>query len=210
MRVPEHRVNRARRRALPSVGMSTFWLDHEYDRERAGDGTSRYAARVRSGLAEFADTFGDIAPVTFAGVAWRLAGPPALDPGFVRWHPRVLDAACDRNQWDGTLTARITIVSRWPAELTWSRQWGRDRGWRDWPQTFGQYLRPSEQDVARAPHLRAALLVEAPVPIAALPAAPDGPADDVAGAALRAVTVLVRELNELVDPIVQQLEAGVP
>ena len=34
---------------------------------------------------------------------------------------------------------------------------------RDWPQLFGQYVGPSEQDLTRSPHLRASLLVEAPV-----------------------------------------------
>jgi hypothetical protein len=38
------------------------------------------------------------------------------------------------------------------------------------------------------------------------PPPPDGPGDDGEGAAVRAVGVLVRELNELLDPIVDQLE----
>jgi hypothetical protein len=39
-----------------------------------------------------------------------------------------------------------------------------------------------------------------------LPAAPDGPDEDVEGTARRAVIVLVRELNDLISPIIRQLE----
>jgi hypothetical protein len=157
---------------------------------------------------EFTDAWGDIAPVTFATAAWRLA--TTLQPGYVRWHQRIVSATCLRSPWDGSLTCEITLVSPWPAELTWSRQWGRDRGWRDWPQLFGQYVAPSEQDLTRSPHLRASLLVQAPVRLDDLPPAPDGPDGTIEQTARRAVTVLVRELNELLNPIVDQLETDMP
>ncbi|MEV4756878.1 hypothetical protein AB0J86_17435 [Micromonospora sp. NPDC049559] len=185
----------------------SFWLDHGYDRTHAVAGTGRYARRVHDGAAEFTDAYGDIAPVTFACVAWRLATPPALSPGFVRWHPRIISATCRRNRWDGTLTAEVTLVAGWPEELRAARHWWRDRGWRDWPQRFGQWLDPTEEDLSRRPHLRASLLVEAPVPVERLPAAPDGPHDRLAEAARRAVTVLARELDELLTPVIEQLES---
>jgi hypothetical protein len=186
-----------------------FWIDQNFDRDHASDGRSRYGAEVRRRMHEFADAWGDIAPVTFAAVAWRLA--TTLQPGYVRWHRRIVSATCARSSWDGSLTCDVTLVSPWPAELTWSRQWGRDRGWRDWPQLFGQYVAPSEQDLTRSPHLRASLLVQAPVRLDDLPPAPDGPdGNDVEQTARRAVTVLVRELNELLDPIVDQLETDIP
>jgi hypothetical protein len=186
-----------------------FWIDENFDREHASGGRSRYGEEVRRRIDEFADAWGDIAPVTFAVVAWRLA--TTLQPGYVRWHPRVASATCLRSSWDGSLTCDVTLVSPWPAQLTWSRQWGRDRGWRDWPQLFGQYVAPSEQDLTRSPHLRASLLVQAPVQLDDLPPAPEGPdGDDVEEMAHRAVTVLVRELNELLNPIVDQLETDIP
>lgn len=185
-----------------------FWIDENFDREHAIGGRSRYGDEVRRRVDEFADAWGDIAPVTFAVVAWRLA--TTLQPGYVRHHPRVVSATCSRSPWDGGLTCDVTLVSPWPAELTWSRQWGRDRGWRDWPQLFGQYVAPSEQDLTRSPHLRASLLVQAPVRLDDLPPAPDGPGDDVEQLARIAVTVLVRELNELLSPIVDQLETDIP
>jgi hypothetical protein len=188
-----------------------FWVDEQFDREHARRGGSRYDETLRSRVGEFDDAWGDIAPVTFAATAWLLA--TTLSPGYVRWHRRVVSAVCSRSPWDGSLIASVTLVSAWPAELTWTRQWGRDRGWRDWPQVFGQYVHPSPQDHTRGPYLRSMLLAEAPVPIDGLPAAPEGPDDpnrELVSSARRAVTVLVRELNEILTPMIQQLEAGVP
>ncbi len=180
-----------------------FWIDHGYDRERATAGTSRYAEHVAGNLDAFADTYGDISPVGFACTAWRLATD--LEPGYVRMHRRVLDATCVRNEYDGGLGARVTLVAPWPAQLTANRAWTHDQGWRSWPVVMGQYVQPPARDVSRAPHARATLLVEAPLPLDSLPAAPDDPAE-VVDNAVRAVNVLVRELNTLLAPMVRQLE----
>lgn len=173
----------------------TFRVDDDFD---------RYAAAVHDRIDDFAAAWGDIAPVAFAVVAWRIATD--LTPGYVRGHPRIVSAACTRSPWDGCLTCDITLVAPWPAQLTANRQWVRDRGWRDWPQLFGQYAGPSEQDLTRAPHLRASLRVQAPIPLDDLPPAPDGPAPGVEETARHAVRVIVRELNELLDPLLDQLE----
>jgi hypothetical protein len=173
-----------------------YWI------ERASP--SGFAEHVRRNVAAFDGAWGDIAPVTFACAAWRLAATPT--PPYVRWHPRILSTACDRNPWDGTLTAHALVVSPLPAQLTVSRQWWRDRGWRDWPQTFGQYLEPTDRDLTRSPFLRTTLLVDAPIPLDALPPAPAAPAQDLPDIAHLAVTVLVKELNELLGPIIRQLE----
>jgi hypothetical protein len=190
-----------------------FRIDHDYDREHASGGVSRFGEAVLANRWLFRDAWGDIAPVTFACVAWRLATPGMLDPAYVRWHRRVLSATCDRNPWDGGLTARVQLVSPMPAELTWSREWWRDRGWQDWPQTFGQYVVPTERDIAARPYLRTSLTVEAPLPLGGLPQAPASPDvrdEVVVQAAQHAVTVLVRELNALLTPVVRQLDEGVP
>lgn len=180
--------------------MKTFWLDRDHD---------RYRAQIHAGRGAFAGALGDIAPVAFACTAWALATPPALDPGYVRWHRRVLSAACVRNPFDGGLTARVELVSPRPAELTTSRAWWRDRGWRGWPELFGQFVQPSDRDVSRHPHLRATLLVEAPLPLDGLPEAPDVTTgvEDLAASAERAVTVLVRHLTDLVGPLLQHLDS---
>lgn len=185
-----------------------FWLDEHFDRERAAGGSSRFEAEVLRRIDEFADAWGDISPVAFAATAWRLA--TELSPGYVRWHRRIVSATCVRSPWDGSMVCAATVISQWPAELTWTRQWQRDRGWRDWPQLFGQYTTPTAQDLTRSPHLRAMLQVEAPLPLDDLPPAPEGPDSSVAPAARRAVAVLVREFNELLAPVIGQLEAEVP
>ena len=191
------------------AGRRAFWIDESYDREHASGGRSRYGDQIRRRLDDFSDAWGDIAPVTFAVVAWRLA--TTLEPGYVRWHPRVVSATCARSPWDGSLTCDITLVSPWPAQLTWSRQWDHDQGWRDWPQLFGQYVGPSEQDLTRSPHLRSSLRVQAPVRLDDLPPAPGGPDPaDAERAAGHAVAVLVRELNDLLNPILDQLETDIP
>jgi hypothetical protein len=177
-----------------------FWV--EPDRDRA----DRYAGHVGAHLSEFDDAWGDISPATFAAVAWRLATVPELDPGYVRWHRRIVGAWMWRNPWDGGLSATVTLVSPWPAELTSSKIWARDRGWRDWPQVFGQYVLPTPRDLAANPHLRASLSVDAPLPVDGLPVPPDGPHDEVPVLAQRAVVVLARALDDLLEPLVTQLE----
>lgn len=182
---------------LPSHNVKTFWLDRDRD---------RYQRVVRDRAEEFAGTIGDIAPVGFACVAWAAATPPAADPGFVRWHRRVLSAACVRNEFDGGLTARVELVSPLPAPLTVSRTWWRDRGWRGWPELFGQFVQPTAQDLSRHPHLRSTLLLETPLPLEGLPTPTEGRHLDAA--AERAVAVLVRHLDEVVRPVLEHLETG--
>ncbi|GAA2416114.1 hypothetical protein [Nonomuraea africana] len=177
-----------------------FWIDQELDRDRDG----RYGAHVRKHVEEFADSFGDIAPVTFACVAWRMAVPPAMSPGHVRWDRRILEASCVRNTWDGTLTAEVRMVSPLPEQLTSSREWWRDRGWRGWQEIFGQFVEPTQEDLTRGPFVRASLLVQAPIPLEELPPAPQGPHDGVEEAAHRALAVLVKELNALLAPVLDR------
>ncbi|GIF73280.1 hypothetical protein [Asanoa siamensis] len=172
------------------------------------DGDGRFAAEVRRRVAEFDGIWGDVAPVGFAAVAWGLA--TSLTPAYVRPHPRILSVTCRRNSWDGTLTGEVAIAAPWPAALAGARAWTQDRGWRDWPQTFGQYLAPTDHDIVRAPHLRTQVLVDLTVPPDSLPATPAGPGDDVETAARRAVAVIARELSDLIGPMLAQLDAGLP
>ena len=183
-----------------------FWIDQEYDRERAGTGPSRYGAHVERNVREFDDAWGDIAPVGFACTAWRLATTPFLEPGYVRFHRRVRTADCWRNSWDGTLVARIMLASPWPEPLTRSRTWWRDQGWQSWPKTLGQFLEPSDRDLSKVPHARAILVVDVPVPLDQFPPVPDEPSTDLAALAQRTVTVMVRELNDLLRPMLSQLD----
>lgn len=87
----------------------------------------------------------------------------------------MLTAECVRNGWDGSLTVRVQLVSPWPEALAASQVWGHDRGWRGWPETFGQFLAPSQEELSRIPHVRPVLLIDAPLPLADLPSVPDEP-----------------------------------
>ncbi|MBP2708226.1 hypothetical protein JOL79_31050 [Microbispora sp. RL4-1S] len=184
-----------------------FWVDHRAGRERAPNGVSRYAELLRDNAGEFDGVWGDIAPVAFASAAWRVATPPLASPAIVRWHRRVLTASCLRNGWDGSMIARLTLVSPMPSQLTRSRAWWRDRGWQGWPAILGQYVEPAERELTKIPYLRPVVMVDAPLPLDDLPPAPDAPGDDLAEVAHRALVVLARELNQLVGPLIEQLDA---
>ncbi|RLK58924.1 hypothetical protein [Actinokineospora cianjurensis] len=172
--------------------------------ERLDDGFDRYVLEREDVLAPL---FGEISPVPFACAVWRLAGPPAVDPGYLRRHPRVLSADLDPSGWDGTLTASVSIAAPWPATLAWPRDWSADRGWRDWPTLFGQYVDPTDRDIATVPHLRSTLLVQAPIPFTDLPPAPHS-TDAVPEAARLVLTTLVRELNALLTPLLTRLDTA--
>jgi hypothetical protein len=183
---------------------TAFWVDDRTDRERAG----RFTELLNDHIGDFDGIWGDIAPVAFTCAAWRLAIPPLADPGFVRWHRRVLSVRCSRNTWDGSLNAQLTVASPLPAALSASRTWWHDRGWHEWPEIFGQFVEPAKADLAKNPFIRPVLLVDVPIPLDDLPPTPDRPDREFAGTAQRAVLVVVRELNRLVGPVIAQLDAG--
>lgn len=177
--------------------MTAFWLDRD---------EARYLAQVRERPEEFNDSFGDIAPVSFACAAWRVA--TTMEPAHVRWHRRILSAQCVRNTWDGTLNAQVSVIAPLPAPLTESHEWWRDRGWQGWQQMFGQFVDPSPRDTAKLPFLRATLLAQVPVPLENLPPAPNSADGEFPRTAQRAITVVARELSEIISPIISRLEAG--
>lgn len=163
---------------------------------------------LRDNVAAFDGLWGDIAPVSFACEAWRLATPPVSDPGFIRWHRRVLTVRCERNSYDGSLNGHLEIASPLPAALQASKTWWRDNGWREWPDFFGQFVTPAKADLAKIPFVRPVLLVDVPLPLDDLPSTPDGPEQRFAETAHRALLVMVRELNRLVAPLVTQLDGN--
>jgi hypothetical protein len=180
---------------------TAFWLD-----DPKHTATGRYAGVLRDNVASFDGIWGDIAPVSFACAAWRLATPPVSVPGFIRWHRRVLTVACERNAYDGSLNAHVEIASPLPAALGTSKTWWRDSGWREWPQIFGRFVGPNEVDLTKVPFVRPVLLVDVPLPLDDLPPTPEGPEQRFAETAHRALLVVVRELNRMVTPMVTQLD----
>jgi hypothetical protein len=186
------------------------WIDRHHDREAGDADDGRFAAHVRAHADDFNGCWGDISPVGFACTAWWLATAPSLDPGYVRFHRRVLTASCDRSEWDGSLLARAWLVAPKPDALTRTRSWDHDRGWRDWAETFGQFNAPNDQDLIAAPYLRTVVLVDAGLPLDLLPAPPDAPTPRLPQLAARTVEVIVAALNDLLAPVLAALEAGPP
>jgi hypothetical protein len=200
--------------------MDAFEIDAEYDREHSDDGVSRYGAYVRDRMSTFAESWTDWddGTVPFACTAWRTATGPVMAPGYVRRHQRILSAQIVRNEWDGSLAADVSLVIFQPPKLRFMRAEHNMGIWRDWPteHDFGRdatvFLEPSGEDVIRSSYLMtsARLCFSMPDTQAALPL----PAESWARghvaeeAARQAVAILVRGLNEIVGPVLQQIEEG--
>lgn len=186
---------------------AAFWVDHDYDRDYASDGISRFGAYLRD--TAFEPWTDDDQAVEWAAFAWRRATGPVMSPGYVRYHPRILAAQLERSSWDGNLAAAVSLVSPWPEEFKTplaSRVsvGGKETYWQDWPtEHLGGttcYLEPSEADVAARPYLLATISLQFTISSAALPQSPATPAD-LLGAGQQAVAVAVAELNQIVGPI---------
>lgn len=185
-----------------------FWIDREYDRENASDGVSRYGFYVRA--ASFESWTDDDRAVELAVFAWETATGPVMAPAYVRKHRRVLSARLARSDWDGSLLARVELVIPQPKPLRWMRS-DEDRGmWRDWPvdtSPFGtrdRFYEPDNDELARDPYLLATASLRFTVPSGDLPEPhPDGADVDTCQ---QAVAVVVRNLNEIVGPVIQRIE----
>ena len=209
------------------MNLTAFWADGDYDRDSASDGGSRYGAYVRERLEWFQDAgcweWDDSAP-RYAAVAWRIATGPVMAPGYVRMHPKILNAVVERSDWDGSLLACVDLITGWPHGLERSREWRDGKWWRDWPaDTLGgqeTYCWPGGQDLATNPYLLASASLRFAVPPGQLPRPPARPAfteldpppparDDLrilAEAAQRSVEVLAAELNRVISPVLATLE----
>jgi len=187
---------------------TAFWLDRDYDREHASDGTSRYGAYLRDATLE-TWTDNDHA-VEWAVFAWRRATGPVMSPGYVRYHPRVLAARLERSGWDGSLVAGVNLVSAWPEQLTKAlvravRLGDKDAYWQDWPTEYRGgnttcYYEPSEADIAARPYLLTTVSLQFTVSSAALPQ-PPAISTALLSAGEQAVAVVVAELNRIVGPV---------
>jgi len=191
-----------------SFAPAAFWVDHEYDREQASDGTSRYGAYLRN--TTFEPWTDNDQAVEWAVFAWRRATGPVMSPGYVRCHPRVLSARLERSGWDGSLAARANLVSSWPEHLKTPlaravRLGDRDVYWQDWPAEYRggdtvSYYEPGEADIAARPYLLTTLSLQFTVPSAALPE-PPATSTALLSAGQLAVDAVMAELNRIVGPV---------
>ncbi|GHE32261.1 hypothetical protein GCM10017673_38910 [Streptosporangium violaceochromogenes] len=190
--------------------MTAFWIDEDYDRDRASQGGSRYGNYVRRHLDEFDDDWEGpaAAAVGFAAAAWRIATSPVMSPGYVRSHGRVLASRVERNPWDGGLRGVVELAVPWPAQLAQDEQaWrGDSRWWQGWEKDHGRFFEPGEEQAAGAPYMLTTSRLMFPLTVEGLPPAPAGAGGDVARGAAAAVAVLVGKLNTVVDPIIERLE----
>jgi hypothetical protein len=191
-----------------SFAPAAFRVDRDYDREQASDGTSRYGAYLRD--ATFEPWTDNDQAVEWAVFAWRRATGPVMSPGYVHYHPRVLSARLERSGWDGSLAARVNLVSSWPEHLKTPlaravRLGDQDASWQDWPtEYYGgdtvSYYEPSEADIAARPYLLTTLSLQFTVPSAALPEPPAASTAPLSAGQL-AVDVVMAELNRIVGPV---------
>ncbi len=182
------------------------WVDENWDLVNASDRVSRYGAYLR-GHTELFDPWQD-APGgisrdagEFAIAALQVATGPIMSPGYLRWHPRVLDykVSHGENPEPGRLVCQVTLAtspSLWLGSPWWS--WTTYLG-RDW----------SEPDDAKHAAL-ARLELRWPIPDATLPR-PHRPAR--AGYpnlrdAKASVRALVEGINQTAGPVLAKLDGG--
>lgn len=185
-----------------------FWIDDEYDRENASDGTSRYGAYVRQAVFEpWAD---EDQPVELAVFAWRQATTPVMSPGYVRRHPRILAAQLERSDWDGSLLAMVNLVTAQPGPLQYLRCDDERGMWQDWPHEWSFasdrdiWHEPASEDLARSPYLLCSASLRFAVPSARLPE----PAADLVSACQASVAEIVRQLNAIIRPVLDRIEGS--
>jgi hypothetical protein len=186
-----------------------LWVDDDYDRAHASDGHSRYSAYLRDRARLFRTEDGPSSdPGEFAQLAFTLARPPIMSPGYVRGHPRVCDTGwC----WDdeGRAAVTLALVAPLPAGLA-ALLGGRWRGW----QTRGHgarrvWVEPTEND---RPAAYAALTLHVPINPTELPEpayrTPDAVPDT--GRAKAAVRAVCAQVNAHAAAVLAALEQDTP
>jgi hypothetical protein len=184
------------------------WVDGAWDRSNASDGVSRYGAYLRGHAEEFQPWYGEEAPdgITrepgeFATAAFRVATGPIMSPGYVCWHPRVLDYQVSRGEdpEPGRLICQVTLATVLPLWL--------GSPWRSWTTHMGRDWREPDEDRHAA---LASLMLRWPLPVTSLPRPrpprrPDVPNLADAKASVRA---LVAAINATAGPVLAKLEGG--
>jgi hypothetical protein len=184
------------------------WVDLAADRANASDGVSRYGAYLR-GHAELFEPWHDEEtpdritrhPSDFATVAFRVACGPIMSPGYVCWHPRVLDhqVGYGDDPDPDRLVCTITLATALPLWL--------GSPWWSWTTYMGrEWSAPDQGRHAALPSLR----LRWPIPVATLPqprppARPGAPNLADARASVRA---LVAKINQTAGPVLARLEGG--
>jgi hypothetical protein len=181
-------------------------VDEDWDRTNASDGVSRYGAYLR-GHTELFDPWQDAPggitqdPGEFAIAALQVATGPIMSPGYVRWHPRVLDYKLSHGEdpEPGRLVCTVTLATALPLWL--------GSPWWSWTERFGDPWR--EPDDAKHAAL-ARLELRWPLPVATLPRPhrPARPGQPNLRDAKASVLALVAAINQTAGPVLAKLEGG--
>jgi hypothetical protein len=184
------------------------WVDADWDRSHASDGVSRYGAYLRSHTNLFDPWHGQDAPdgITrdpgeFAVAAFEVATGPIMSPGYVCWHPRVLDhqVSYGDDPDPRRLVLKVTLATALPLWL--------GSPWWSWTEYLGRDW--SEPDEDRHAAL-ASLALRWPLPVTSLPQ-PTGPArpgQPNLADAKASVRALVAAINTTAGPVLARLEGG--
>jgi hypothetical protein len=184
------------------------WVDADWDRSQASDGISRYGAYLRSHTELFDPWHGEDAPdgVTqdpgeFAVAAFGVATGPIMSPGYVCWHPRVLDHQVSHGDdpTPGRLVLKVTLATSLPLWL--------GSPWRSWTSYLGRDWREPAEDQHAA---LARLELRWPLPVTSLPhpSRPARPGQPSLGDAKASVRALVAAINATAGPVLARLEGG--
>lgn len=201
---------------------SAFYVDDVYDRENGDGGNgdndrSRFADYVRSRAARFSvcwdGTFESALAERFALIAWDVATGPVMVPGYVRQHRRVIAANPAFSDWDGSLVARVDLITWQPRNLSYVPN--GDGFWQDWPTEVSwsgggeRFAYPSGEDLARSGFLLTSVSLQFTVPATSLPLPAPAPSPRrLAAEARDAVRILARELSAIVDPVIARIEGS--
>ncbi len=192
---------------MTATALRVCWVDLHGDRTSASDRISRYGAYLRSHAGEFEPWHGEdqdgitTDPGEFAAAAFRVACGPIMSPGYVHWHPRILDHQVDHGESPdpSRLICKVTLATCLPLRLgspwwSWTTYLGRD-----W----------SEPEDARHAAL-ARLELRWPLQVATLPRQrrPARPGVPNLADARAAVRALVAAINTTVGPVLARLEGG--
>jgi hypothetical protein len=194
--------------AAPTAADRVCWIDFDWDRSNASDGISRYGAYLRGHAEEFEPWYGEETPdgITrepgeFATAAFRVATGPIMSPGYVRWHPRLLDYQVSRgdNPEPGRLVCSVTLATALPMWL--------GSPWRSWTSYLGRDWCEPDQDRHAA---LASLVLRWPLPVAGLPqpSTPTRPGVPDLHDARASVRALVEAINATAGPVLAKLEGG--
>jgi hypothetical protein len=193
---------------MTRVNTDPFWIDHDYDRDYASNGRSRYAHYLNDAAGAFEEIWADDPAVEFAAVAWRVANGPIMSPGLVRHHPRIVETSALRSDWNGRLLGSVRLVAPCPRQLAGLRTpdgaWYRDLSLDSWS---GRYEGVGGRELERAAYLTTEVQVLWQFPEGTLPriAAVPPAGDQRYRLAVACVEALVAGFNRQIAPIVAEV-----